>query len=103
MRTYVIAAALVVLVAGLAGAAEIELQRPVRLKADGKYIDTGKQVAHSGPVTMDFDKDGKTDLLVGNFRGTIQFFRNTGSNAEPVYEDKGFLEADGEQIRIHNW
>jgi hypothetical protein len=82
---------------------KIVLEKPVQLEAGGKVIDTGKQIAHSGPLLMDFDQDGLQDLLVGNFRGTIQIFRNKGTNAKPVYEDKGFAQAGGKELKIHNW
>lgn len=103
MSKYCVAMLCLVFAAQIAGADEIKLLDPVRLKAGDQYIDTGKQVGHSGPVTIDFDKDGKTDLLVGSFSGKIRFFRNKGGNGSPVYEDKGFLEAEGETIEINNW
>ncbi len=82
---------------------KIELARPVRLKAGEAFIDSGRYIAHSGPQLFDLDRDGKTDLLVGNFKGHIQVFRNVGTNEKPVYEDKGLLEAEGEPAEINNW
>ncbi len=46
-------------------AAAGELEKPVRLKADGKYVDTA--VGHAAPFVCDLDGDGKEDLLVGDF------------------------------------
>lgn len=79
------------------------MEAPVRLKAGDAFIDTGAHVAHSGPLLADLDGDGKQDLLVGNFRGNIHVFRNTGTAREPRLVDEGFLKAEGEDIRIHNW
>ena len=76
---------------------------PVRLKAGNEFIDTGKYIAHSGPITRDLDADGKPDLLVGNFRGHFQVYMNVGTVAEPQYEDRGLLEAEGQTAKIPNW
>ena len=76
---------------------------PVRLKAGDAYVDTGKYIAHTGPLLYDYDGDGKTDLLVGNFAGSIQLFRNTGTREAPGYEAKGLLEADGKPVKVPNW
>ena len=76
---------------------------PVRLKAGDAYVDTGKYIAHTGPLLYDYDADGKTDLLVGNFAGSIQLFRNTGTREAPVYEAKGLMEADGKPVKVPNW
>lgn len=80
-----------------------DLAPPVRLVADGKPIDTGENIAHAGPLFADFDGDGVRDLLVGNFRGTIQLYKNVGTAAAPRFESKGLLQAAGEDVRIHNW
>ena len=40
----------------------------------------------STPQYFDIDKDGKKDLLVGNRRGHIAFYRNVSSNEIPLFE-----------------
>lgn len=38
------------------------------------------------PLYIDLDRDGKIDLLRGTYYGGVQYYRNTGSNAQPVYQ-----------------
>ena len=76
---------------------------PVRLKAGDVFIDTGADIAYSGPSVFDLDGDGKRDLLVGNLCGHIQVFRNVGDDAARRFEAKGFLKADGKLVEIPNW
>jgi len=84
-------------------AQDSQLESPVRLKADGKFIDTGADIGYAGPLSVDHDGDGRKDLLVSAFRGNIRFFKNVGTAAEPVFEEGKPLQAGGEDIRIHNW
>ena len=84
-------------------AQEYQFESPVRLQAAGKVIDTGKHIAHSGPAFADINNDGKMDLLVGNFKGTIEFFENIGSSEKPEYAAGKMLEAEGKQITVKNW
>jgi hypothetical protein len=57
---------------------------PVRLEAAGKPIDT--DVGHAAPLVVDFDGDGKNDLLVGQFGdGILWFYKNVGTNEHPQY------------------
>jgi len=89
--------------AGEGGVPRVEFEPPVRLKADGQFIDTGEHIAHAGPLVTDLDADGKPDLLVGNFRGHIQVYLNKGSRQQPEYVSRGLLKAGAEAAKIPNW
>ena len=84
-------------------AEEYKFKKPVLLTAAGEVIDTGESIAHSGPAFADLNDDGLTDLLVGNYRGNIEYFENKGSNNKPEYAAGKLLEAEGEPIKVHNW
>jgi len=81
----------------------IQLLPPERLAADGKPIDLGCDIGHIGPLFTDIDGDGKQDLLLGTFAGRIWVFANVGTAQAPKFTSKSTLEADGVEIRIHNW
>ncbi len=83
--------------------AEAILDAPVRLQAGDEYIDTGKSIAHSGPMFHDLDRDGRPDLLVGNFKGNFQHYRNIGTRQAPEFEALGLLQADGKPAFVKNW
>lgn len=75
-------------------AADVDVfEKPVRLLADGKVIDTGAAWGHSSPCVEDLDGDGLKDLLLGDFSGKFRVYRNVGQNNLPVYEELGFLKA----------
>ncbi|MCX6620511.1 MAG: VCBS repeat-containing protein [Acidobacteria bacterium] len=65
--------------------------------ADGRPIDVGFL---STPTAVDWDQDGKLDLIVGANKGWIYFYRNVGTTSSPVYEDRGPLEVDGKALRV---
>jgi hypothetical protein len=68
------------------------LAAPIRLEAGGKPIcaDTG----HAAPYVIDFDRDGKKDLLVGQFKGgTCRVYRNEGTDAAPAFGEYELLKA----------
>ncbi len=96
-------AACMLLAASLSAQKTAQLEKPVRLKADGAFIDTGKDIGYAGPLFVDYDRDGKLDLLVSAFRGNIRFFKNVGTRRQPKFEEKTSLQAGGDPIRIHNW
>ena len=54
----------------------------VMVKADGKDLDVGGRAA---PVVVDWNEDGKKDLVLGNGSGEIFVFLNAGTNQQPVF------------------
>lgn len=46
-------------------------------------IDVGK---FSTPQYFDLDRDGRKDLIIGNQRGLVGFYRNIAADAAPVFE-----------------
>jgi len=74
-----------------------ELGKPVRLEAAGKAIDT--EIGHAYPYVYDFDRDGKRDLLVGQFGGgKMKIYLNLGTNAAPRFGEAAWLEAEGRVV-----
>jgi hypothetical protein len=55
-----------------------EFERPVRLEAAGAPVRV-ESPGYAAPCRADLDGDGKTELLVGQFRdGKIRVFRDEG-------------------------
>jgi hypothetical protein len=81
----------------------VTFETPVRLKAGADFVDTGKDIAHAGPQWFDLDADGKPDLVVGTFKGHFQIYKNVGTKDTPAFESKGYLQADGQDVKVPNW
>jgi hypothetical protein len=75
-------------------------QRPVRLEAAGVVIDSGPQWAHSGPCIHDVDRDGRRDLLVGDFSGQFRLYRNVGTDQQPKFAAGEWLMAGGAVAKV---
>ncbi len=76
---------------------------------EGCYLycsgDTLVAAYNASPAVFDWDGDGTVDLLTacceesGSDKvGTIRFYRNTGTNQNPVFTGFTYLQADGEDI-----
>lgn len=49
---------------------------------------------------MDFDDDGRIDLLCGEFNGIVHHYHNVGTAAEPVLEHRGILKYGEQDIQV---
>jgi hypothetical protein len=62
-----------------------DLATPVKILAAEKPIDV--EIGHAAPFVADFDGDGVKDLLVGQFGGgKLRIYKNTGTNAKPMFQ-----------------
>jgi len=81
------------------GSAPPELSPGQKILCDGAPIDV--EVGHLVPVVLDWNNDGKKDLLVGQFSGgKIRLYLNTGTDKEPVFESFKYLKAGGKEIAL---
>jgi hypothetical protein len=81
----------------------VELEVPFRVEVGDEFINMSKYIGYSAPMWIDLDDDGLDDMLVGCILGYMQFFKNTGTKSEPLFEDQGLLKIGEEDIRISNW
>ena len=89
---------LLILIPVLVLAGVPSFREPVKIQADGVDIDVG---LISEPFMVDWDSDGLTDLLVGQFSpGKVSFYKNIGSNQVPVFTFSNYLQADGSDIAV---
>lgn len=69
---------------------------PRYLEQQDPYLKSG---ALSRPAAVDWNGDGKLDIIAGNSAGYLQFFENVGMRERPAFADRGYLQADGKTIR----
>ena len=87
---------LVCLCAGSVCAAVPELEEGVYIQSSGSPL-TVK--THTTPSVIDWNSDGKKDLLVGQFdKGYIWWFPNRGTDAQPVFAGGQQLLVSGQYI-----
>ena len=66
-------------------------------KADSSYIKV-KKVA--SPFVVDWNEDGKKDLIVGAGDGKVYYYENVGAKKEPIFLEKGAIKSDGEDLSV---
>ncbi len=55
---------------------------------------------YAAPVVADWNKDGKKDLLVGNWLGDVAYFENVGTDAEPLFTQMVRLDTGGPVLDV---
>jgi hypothetical protein len=71
--------------------------KPAHLMQENPILNGGSLVV---PNIVDWDGDGILDIISGTSTGHILFFKNTGSNNQPVYQAPVNLQAGGYEIHI---
>ena len=73
---------------------------PVYVQANGVNINVGYG-GNASPFVVDWDGDGKQDLLLGQFdMGRVRFYTNIGTNYNPTFGDFVYLQASGSYISV---
>ena len=49
----------------------------------------------SYPTVVDWDNDGKHDLMIGDAKGNVQIFLNTNTNTKPILDGGSYIKAGG--------
>ncbi|MCP4727342.1 MAG: T9SS type A sorting domain-containing protein [bacterium] len=65
------------------------------IQADSSDLNVGLRAA---PVVVDWNNDGKKDLVAGNNDGYIMVYLNTGENDSPVFDTYSFVYAGSSMI-----
>ena len=83
----------------LYGQQSIMFDPGTRIQANG--INMKVDTYASAPCVVDWNEDGKKDLLVGCFfSGNVHLFLNSGSNSAPAFTTGTMLQADGTVISV---
>lgn len=73
---------------------------PVYIEANGSPINVGYG-GNASPFMIDWDGDGKQDLLLGQYNGgKVRFYPNTGTQYDPSFTTFTYLQADGIDIAV---
>ncbi len=69
---------------------------PKALEQMDPYVKSGSLAR---PVAVDWNGDGKLDLVAGNSAGYVEWFENTGTREVPQFAARGYLTVGGKPIR----
>ncbi|MBO9154701.1 FG-GAP repeat domain-containing protein [Chitinophaga sp. GCM10012297] len=62
--------------------------KPLVVEADGSPV---SPFGFPYPIAFDMDKDGLTDLVVGQHKPGLMYFRNTGTKTQPRFTNAGLI------------
>jgi hypothetical protein len=71
--------------------------------SEGRKIEMPGQTDLEGPEAVDFDGDGKIDLLSGVYRGHLLFRKNVGTKENPAFDKPVILKSNGKDIKLTHW
>jgi len=70
----------------------------VRLEtADSSYLNVG---SNASPFVVDWNEDGKKDLIVGNGDGDVFYYQNVGTNDKPVFLNRDILKVGEKNLNV---
>lgn len=73
--------------------------KPAAIKDGNALVDV--TVGHAAPLVVDWDGDGKKDLLVGQFgEGKLRIYLNKGTDQEPRFDGFTYLQVGGEDATV---
>jgi hypothetical protein len=74
------------------------LKAGAQIRVANKALSIGHTAS---PEVLDWNNDGKKDLLVGTFAaGKVMLFLNRGTDAAPKFDEGRVLEAGGKPISV---
>ncbi len=74
------------------------LKAGMQIRVANKALTIGHTAS---PEVLDWNNDGKKDLLVGTFQnGKVMLFLNRGTDAAPLFEEGRVLQAGGRDISV---
>ena len=99
MKTLVIAAAMTLFMAGGGAlwASVPGLMDGVLIESNGNPISVSDM---SSATTVDWNNDGKKDLIVGSGDGKIRYYLNTNTDSDPVFSGGVAVRANGVVITV---
>jgi hypothetical protein len=78
-----------------------QLEKGFKLEAAGKIIES--ESGHSAPFMVDFDGDGRKDMVIGEFgngKGRARVYLNTGKDIAPKFDTFTYLQAGGQDAVV---
>ncbi|MBI3928407.1 MAG: VCBS repeat-containing protein [Armatimonadetes bacterium] len=75
------------------------LEEPFLVQAGDRPIQV--EIGHAAPLPVDYDGDGRRDLLVGQFGdGKLRIYRNQGSDESPAFGSFEYFRAGAKEATV---
>ena len=84
-----------------------DFQAMQTITVNGSPLDMSPGVGFCAPQVVDWDGDGKKDLLIGEFAngggGKIRFYSNVNTDDNPKFGSFSWLKEDGVEIKVGSY